>query len=67
MNMARRRKRSGHTDRDPEGVEDTSESAPPAPKQPKARRKTGKRLGPRWNLLTTVEGPSAAPDFPRIS
>lgn len=66
--MARRLKRSGHTDPDPDGVEDTSEAAPrlPVSDPPKAKRKSNKRLGPRWNPMRNVYGDSLVPDSPNI-
>jgi len=65
--MARHRKRTGHTDPDPDGVEETSETAPQPPPAPKPKRKSNKRLGPRWNPMNAVYGDSTAPDFPKIS
>ena len=64
--MARRLKRTGHTDPNPGGMEDTSEAAPPLPtsKPAKAKRRSSKRLGPRWNPMSNVYGDSLVPDFP---
>jgi aminoglycoside phosphotransferase (APT) family kinase protein len=45
-------------------MEDTSETPAPVPKLARAKPERRKALGRRWNLLTRVEGPSVAPDFP---
>jgi hypothetical protein len=65
--MARHRERTGHTEPDPQGREETSETAPEVPELPKPRRKANKRLGPRWNPMNAAYGDSTAPDFPKVS